>query len=180
MEIWKSIPGHDHYEVSSAGRVRSVDRVVPYVANGKAKSSKSLKGKVLKQTKNAVNGYLYVHLGRGKISTVHALVALAFIGCRPKGAMVLHKDGNRENNSSENLEYGSSLENRKDSIKHGTACFGESHPQSKLTASQVLEMRFRAKGGEPVSRLALEFGVSYLTARNVVNRVTWRWLDENN
>jgi hypothetical protein len=28
MEIWKSIPGHEGYEVSSHGRVRSIDRVI--------------------------------------------------------------------------------------------------------------------------------------------------------
>ena len=27
-EIWKPIPGHDGYEVSDHGRVRSIDRVI--------------------------------------------------------------------------------------------------------------------------------------------------------
>ena len=161
------------------GRVRSLDRVVPYVAKGKSDSVKTLKGRTLKPQKNSVNGYFYVQLGRGNMFTVHSLVALAFIGERPPGALVLHADGNGENNAVENLSYGTPMENKEDSIEHGTFCAGEAHPQSKLTTAQVIDMRRRHKNGESMAKLSLAFGVSYLTARNVLNRKTWRWVRED-
>lgn len=179
METWKAIPGYEHYEASDFGRVRSIDRTVPYVARGKATSTKFLKGVVLAQTKNSVNGYLYVHLGRGKIDSVHSLVALTFIGPRSEGALVLHGDGNGENNALKNLEYGTPIKNQEDAIKHGTFCSGEAHPQAKLTALQVVDIRKRAKAGEAMSRIALSLNISYLTIRNIVSRKTWRWIRED-
>ena len=179
MEKWKIIPGYENYEASSQGRVRSLDRYIPYIAKGKAESKQFRKGRILVQTKNSVTGYLYVHLGRGKIDSVHSLIALTFIGDRPQGAFVCHKDGNRENNARDNLEYGTPLENFGDMVSHGTMCNGEKHPQAKLTAAEVIDIRKRAKAGEPMSRIALSSGVSYLTVRNIVNRKTWRWISED-
>jgi hypothetical protein len=48
-----------------------------------------------------------------KVFRVHDLVARAFLGPRPEGAEVLHKDGKRNNNAASNLKYGSRSENAK-------------------------------------------------------------------
>ena len=173
------VSGMEFYEVSSNGLVRSIDRIVPYRATGKKDSQKTLKGKVLSQTRNPVNGYMYVHLGRGNIRSVHSLVTEAFLGDRPDGFVVRHKNGNREDNRLENLEYGTSFQNYEDSLSHGTACVGEGHPQSKLTSNEVLLIRKRARGGESMSKIALDVNVSYLTVSNIVHRKTWRWLSED-
>lgn len=42
---------------------------------------------------------------------VHQLVAAAFIGPKPKGKEVNHKDGNKKNNRADNLEYCTRSEN---------------------------------------------------------------------
>jgi len=106
-ERWKEIPGFDDYFVSSAGRIRSF----------KAKGN----GKLLSQPKNT-NGYLFVNImgndGFMHVKRVHVLVCLAFIGPRPRGMEICHRDCNKENNSPENLRYDTPLGNSRDTISH--------------------------------------------------------------
>ena len=102
-ELWKPAVGHSGYEVSSLGRVRSLHRG----------------GRILRPG-TASNGYPTVALGRGKTRTLHSLVAEAFIGARPTGQVVRHKDGDRKNPRASNLIYGTRAENIKDAVAHGT------------------------------------------------------------
>ncbi len=59
-------------------------------------------GNILTQYSN--NGYMFVCLN-GKTLSVHRLVAKAFLGERPPGHHIHHKDRNPSNNKLENLEY---------------------------------------------------------------------------
>ncbi len=56
-EIWKSLPGFPVVEVSTLGRVRTLDRVVPCRGN----RTRFLKGHVLKQCDDK-NGYLQTRI----------------------------------------------------------------------------------------------------------------------
>lgn len=66
------------------------------------------------------HGYLKLNLGFGKTRLLHVLVAEAHIGPRPRGQVVRHRDGNRQNPRRRNLEYGTYAENTQDAIRHGT------------------------------------------------------------
>lgn len=111
---WRPVAGYEGiYEVSSNGQVRSVSR------RGKTRG-KILKPQVRKQ-RNA--GHLLLKLRRDgvqKTKTVHQIVAEAFLGRRPEGMQIRHLDGNPANNNVSNLAYGTSSENRLDSVRHGT------------------------------------------------------------
>lgn len=100
-EIWKDIDEFDgKYQVSNLGRVRSLDH---YVRNGHG--NKIVHGKILKPYKNS-HGYLFVALGRkAKHRSVHRLVAIAFIPNPYKLPNINHKDENKANNVSTNLEW---------------------------------------------------------------------------
>ena len=104
MEEWKSIPGYEGlYEVSSYGRVRSLDRYVKV----KNKSYRLQKGKVLSPGINSY-GYLQVFLccnGKYKIITVHRLIAQAFLPNPDNLPMINHKDEDKTNNNVDNLEW---------------------------------------------------------------------------
>jgi hypothetical protein len=111
-ERWLPIPGHEgRYDVSDQGNVRSW---VPY--NGTS-VPRTLATELNK------HGYLRAVLYGDcrKISKrVHQLVMLAFVGPRPEGLETRHLDGNKLNNILTNLVYGTSSENRFDTVRHGT------------------------------------------------------------
>ncbi len=69
------------------------------------------------------NGYLTVTLwrdGRQHNMLAHRLVVTAFIGEQPDGEEVRHRDGDRLNNSADNLEWGTRSANILDQVDHGT------------------------------------------------------------
>jgi hypothetical protein len=108
-EEWRPIPGYEgHYAVSSLGRVRSFKRSSP---------------RILAPTRAGTKlQYLAVCLsmnGVVKSFEMQSLVALAFLGPRPKGQQVRHLDGNPKNNTVTNLRYGTPAENAADRKMHG-------------------------------------------------------------
>ena len=108
IEIWKALPGFPGVEISTLGKVRTLDRVV---------SSESgtyfTEGKVLKQYKST-DGYLLVSIpinGKWTMKVVHRLIAQAFIENPDNLQEVNHKDCDRKNNNVDNLEWCTHKEN---------------------------------------------------------------------
>lgn len=110
MIEWRPVVGWDGvYEVSSAGDVRRV------VGGQGARAGSMLKGRA-----SAGGGdtwrtrYLKVALhwnGKRHDKPIHHLVAEAFLGPRPLGLEINHRDGNPQNNAASNLEYVTHSEN---------------------------------------------------------------------
>lgn len=98
-EKWKPIAGYeDFYEVSSLGNIRSVTRVM---SNGK-----TLKSKILKPYANKNTQHLQIMLHKGdshKMHYVRRLVAAAFVENPHFYSVVKHIDGDKNNNSADNL-----------------------------------------------------------------------------
>ncbi len=103
-EVWKICPGFPDYSVSSKGRVLSRAKISKQKSHGGKTAGFSTVGKLLKPTKMTI-GYMQISLGRANPRYVHSLVARAFLGVRPEGAQVNHKNGKKDDNSIENLEY---------------------------------------------------------------------------
>lgn len=104
-EIWKDIEEFKgQYQISNLGNVRSLDRYV-YC---KSKTNPNLiKGKILK-IRFDKNGYCIVNLKRNQkshIRKIHRLVSEAFILNPENLSQVNHKDGNKQNNHIDNLEW---------------------------------------------------------------------------
>lgn len=113
VEEWRGIPGVEWaYEVSSHGRVRSLDRYVPMAPSGKLRFHR---GRILAQnTVGADRGYLGLTIaGRPGKQRVHRLVAEAFLGLGFPGDErdVDHLDENKLNNRVDNLEVVTHAEN---------------------------------------------------------------------
>jgi len=104
QEIWLPILGHEGYEVSNLGRVRSLDR---WVEGGNGR--RFYKGKILRPGLDS-DGYNYVILPSNKPRKVHRLVGFAFLGLT-KDQHIDHADGNRTNNLLSNLRVCSNLQN---------------------------------------------------------------------
>lgn len=113
MEAWRAIPTWEGlYEVSSTGRVRSLDRVIQSTTG-----ARRYRGRVLR-TSDA-SGYALVVLlnateKRRKLCYVHDLVAVAFIGPKPRGYDVCHGPLGGSINTVANLRYGTRSSNALD------------------------------------------------------------------
>lgn len=118
-EEWRPVVGYEGaYEVSSLGRVRSLDRIVP-VAGG---SPRPLAGRILSPFRWDAMGHLGVSLGagRGNRYYVHHLVLASFAEPRPPGLVACHNDGNPSNNALTNLRWDTISGNARDKMLHGT------------------------------------------------------------
>lgn len=121
-EHWLPIVGWEpFYQISSRGRVRTVERTVACVNPRGGWCSRVLPSMTLKPKKNR-RGHLRVMLkvaGRRKHAYIHVLVAEHFLGPRPAGLLVCHRDDEKRNNRLENLYYGTRSENAQDAIRNG-------------------------------------------------------------
>lgn len=108
-EKWKDVIGYEGlYQVSSKGRVRSVDRLV-----SSAGRFRKEKGRVKALSANH-DGYPRVGLykgGKGKYFSVHRLVAAAFIPNPENKPLVDHINGTRNDNRVKNLRWATHSQN---------------------------------------------------------------------
>lgn len=112
ITVWKDGKFYDftgYYEVSSEGRIRSVDRVVES-SNG---SKRFFKGMIRKPITDK-EGYQLTSLwcgGKGGLFKIHRIVAEVFIPNPDYLPLINHKDENKANNKVSNLEWCDSLYN---------------------------------------------------------------------
>lgn len=100
-EIWKDIPGYPKYEVSSLGEVRRV--------GAKVSLKPSIEG-----TGNCIVT-LYNDTG-ARHCRIMEIVAGVFLGERPDGQEIIHKNGDILDNQASNLMYGNIQEYELDAL----------------------------------------------------------------
>jgi transposase len=174
-EQWKPISGYEgFYEVSNFGNVRSLDRYI---------TQRSKSGSLYKRLMKSVNlipglsgaGYLMVVLckpgEKNKPSEIHRIVAKVFVSGYVKGLQVCHKDGNKFNNKSDNLRWDTCKANHADKVLHGTDGKGSRNPTSKLSETDVRQIRAST---ESSTELAKIYGVSIGTVSVIRSGKTWQ------
>jgi len=156
----KKIPNYEGYYIAKTGQVFST--------RGRWGTAPI---KELKQTPQ--NGYPSVSLyktgnkghGSGDTLYVHRLLAEAFMPLIDGKTFVNHKDGNKENNSLDNLEWVTQQENNLHAFQNGLMT------QLKYTKEQHLEVleRYHVKG-ENQSEIAREMNVPSDFVQDLISR----------
>ena len=166
-EEWRDVVDYEGlYMVSDHGRVKSLPKRTSH------------RGEHIMNTPVGSGGYLYVHLrkdGRNTQKLVHRLVADAFIANEYDKPQVNHIDGNKRNNSVENLEWSTPSENQLHAYRVLNRVRKTDHSprptKRKLTKEQVMEIR---SSHESQSSLARKYGVGQHTIWCILKRKTYK------
>lgn len=167
-EEWRSVVGYFSgiYSVSSLGRVR------------RDKQCQGTQAERILKPHKGTDGYWYVKLSlsaQQRQYSVHSLVIRSFIGPRPTGHNANHKDGVKTNNRISNLEWVTYSRNSRHAFEIGLSPKGENHGISKLTNSQVAEIKHRlktAKTGDQ-RKIAREYGVNETVISKIKRGEIW-------
>lgn len=152
---WRQIPGYEFiYSISEFGDVK-----------------KESKNKLLiPQLKN--NGYFQIGIsksGSQRYFSIHSLVAASFLGVRPDGYEINHKDTNRQNNHYSNLEYVTKKGNAQHAVMMGRYERCSKHSSAKLDEIKVKETREEyLKGNTTLKNLAEKYSVTFGAIAKVI------------
>ena len=164
---WRKGVGFDNYSVSNIGEVR-VDKSF----------HKSKIGKNMNKTLSP-RGYYYVILTKDRIEChkfIHVLVSESFLGKKPEGLEINHKDGNKLNNHINNLEYTTRQENMNHAKRLGLLkCLkGDECSWSKITEEDVINIRKLCDDGILQRVIAEMYNISRPHVSEIYNRRTWK------
>jgi len=158
-EIWKDIPNYENlYQVSNKGRVYSI------------------RNDLIRKLRPDKCGYPTVSLkkhGKVKLAKVHRLVLLSFQG--PSSLQVNHKNGIKDDNRLENLEYCTASENLKHAFSIGLASqLGSRNAQAKVTEEDVREIRKAlAEGSTTIKAVAKKYNIARTTVSQIKTGINW-------
>ena len=153
-EIWKTCVQNPNYAVSDMGRVK---RITEGHAN-------TYIGKILKPSTSRGSYFQVCFWPEGKMYKVHKLVLTNFGKPKPKNMGCNHKNGRKQENYFENLEWKTQQYNLKHAFKTGLI----EKPLLKLTPKNVREIRRLLKEGKLTQdRIAYRFNVSQATIYRV-------------
>ena len=160
--MWKKTL--DKYEVSDEGRIRN-----------------STTGREIKQFLGR-DGYMRTQIA-GKTRLVHRVIAKAYIPEDPSKPFINHKDGNKQNNRVDNLEWCTRSENMYHAYKHELKDrpFGHKNGRCRLSEDQVAFIKENYAPGDQTygaKALAKRFGVAPQTISAINSGQNWRKRDE--
>jgi hypothetical protein len=165
------------YEVSNLGQVRRVSPRRDWeggtrIHAGTKKRVGQNPERILKPLLKSNYHQVCLSQGAGteKWRTVHKLVAEAFLGPRPRGMSVNHKDGNKTNNCLDNLEY---LSNRDQQLHAHANGFRGDYAFRSLTDEQAREVYLDdTRSGREWARI---LGVHEVTISAIRTGKSYRW-----
>ena len=168
MEIWKKVEDFENYEISNLGRLKS---------NLKFRKYRNYQSKILKPSKDKDGYYRTILSNNGvrKNKTIHRLVAIAFLENKENYPVVNHKNGIKDEDVVENLEWCTILYNNIHAIKLGLKkpLKRENHNFAKLKEKDIIEIR-ENKDKLFQWQLGLIYGVGQTQISRIINLKRWK------
>ena len=162
-EIWLPVKGYEgRYEVSHFGNIRGIRRRDFIILKPHDNGSRL-----------AVNLF---NADGNKTTLVHHVVLKTFNCDKPLNLECCHNDGNYKNNYIGNLRWDTRKSNIADSVKHGTfkRDSGNDCVSSKLTESDVLEIRELIIKGITHRKIGEMYNVHHSTIGSINRGLTWK------
>jgi len=170
-ELWKGMIYRDkdyskYFNISNKGRIFSkrTNRFIKFVIN-----------------KNGYYRFVTKINGKAINLGVHVAVACTFISNPFKYKTINHKDGNKLNNYSDNLEWCSDSYNTQHAIEHNLLKpYGEDNGMHKLSEKDIKEIRasyIPYDKNNSFNALAKRYDVSRIQIRNIIKNINWKHLD---
>lgn len=159
--MWKEIINHPNYEINELGQVKN-----------------KIKGNLLTPFKTT-NGYLRIRISDKGAYQLHYLIALHFIDNPNNYTEINHINGNKLDNSIENLEWSNRSLNMIHAYNKGLAknTFknnkGENHYNSKLKKEDIIKIKEMLKNNITQVEISRQFNVSKQTISNIKNNKNW-------
>jgi hypothetical protein len=134
------------------------------------------------------NGYPRLEMAckeKGRHIQLHILVAHEFIGIRPEGLVINHKDGDPTRSFAENLEYITQSENVKHAYRIGlaTPLAGENANGNVYKESMIREICKMFQDGIDIKDIRKTFGASRTNNRSTYSLIddirakrTWKYV----
>lgn len=179
-EKWRNIPGLSHYQASSLGRVRSLDRHL--VFSGRWGSMRRFhRGRVLRlRPRNNGSGQTYwsFYSDGGAYAQVNRAVAATFHGPPPSPSHeAAHLDGDTSNNRPENLAWSTPKENAAHKIAHGTDSCGSKNGASILRETDICPIFEAYVFGIEAGEIGGRYGVGSGAILNIISGRSWLRVD---
>ena len=180
---WVDIVGYENeYQVNQFGQIRTLKN-----------SPKCKKFDLLKPQTSKKNGYVYQMLykkGKQKLLRVHRIVAMAFLPNPNNLPQVNHKDGDKQNNKVDNLEWCMQSDNMLHAYKNGLQTPSEKQRQAIINTNKLKQKKvvlikdgITVKMFDSLSEASRQtkISVSHISRcctqkRNATNGVEWRFV----
>tara|TARA_R100001244_G_scaffold131845_1_gene105973 strand:+ start:696 stop:1196 length:501 start_codon:yes stop_codon:yes gene_type:complete len=160
FERYATIKEYPNYLFGSEGNIVSLWHKKPYKRS-------------IINDKNGYRNLRFTNIKGNKVTRwLHRLICEAFHGSCPTGLECSHKDGNRHNNTSANLEWVTHKENCARRVEHGTSVKGRKF--KCFEKDTVLEIRRRLASGENFNDLAKEYDRSPRIIQKIKNRESYK------
>ena len=183
-EIWMDVFGYEgHYKVSNLGKVQSLKRYVEkFDPRTDMQMSYLVKEHVLRLRIKGKGNYCYACLYKDKKRRdflISRLVAKHFIPNPENKPEVNHIDGNKLNNSVDNLEWSTESENMQHAFLMGLnkGNKGVNCGAAKLTEEKVKEIILLLTEQQSQRGIAKLFEVSQGTVSQINREETWTHID---
>jgi hypothetical protein len=162
MEIeFRDIPGFPGYQATSDGRVWSGKRGI------------FLKPHTIKNRYERINPSVN---GKRIVTSLHGLIASAFLGPKPNGFCIDHINEIKTDNRPENLRYLTIGDNVRAWAKNNKAR-SSARRAKKMTPGLVKELRMLHSAGVTWKDLYKKYNLSKAQTAKIITKQAWGWVE---